>query len=507
MEAFRELGIVEPILETIKQERFTEPSEIQRKAVPLILEGKDVIAGSATGSGKTLAFATGIIQNTEKGKGIQALILVPTRELAEQVSSVFKKFSKHKELRIVSVYGGVSIIPQIRALETADIIIGTPGRLLDHMQRKTVELHNVRVLVLDEADRMLDMGFIEDAGKIINECPKNRQTLLFSATISSDVVHISKKYMNNPVEVEAKAYVDPTKLKQIYYDVDEKLKFSLLYSMLKIEKPELAMIFCNTRITCGFVAKNLTLNGIKANEIHGGLSQEKRNHVLKEFHLKKASILVCTDVAARGLDIKGVSHIYNYNIPREAKDYIHRIGRTARAGKEGKIVNLLTGKDYDSFRKLDRFEGINIEKEQTPQIERVMIKWMPKTRSGGGKRRFGSGGGRGGGQRGRWQGRSNGRSGGSRFGSRDSGGKKWGDNRSSGHNNGDRRGGQGRSYGRGGQKRFGDNRNKSYGGGHGRSDDRRSGDRKNNQGRSRDRRDGDNRSGNRKSWNKNKRRY
>lgn len=418
MEAFRELGFVEPILELIKQERFTEPSEIQRKAVPLILKGQDVIAWSATGSGKTLVFAAGIIQNTEREKGIQALILVPTRELAEQVFSVFKKFSKHKELNVVSVYGGVSILPQIKALETADIVIGTPGRLLDHMHKKTIELHNVKILVLDEADRMLDMGFIEDAGKIINSCPKNRQTLLFSATISSDVVHISRKYMNNPIEVEAEAYVDPRKLKQIYYDIDEKLKFSLLANLLKIEKPELAMIFCNTRVTTEFVAKNLTLNGIKANEIHGGLSQEKRNYVLREFHSRKANILVCTDLAARGLDIKEVSHIYNYNIPREGKDYIHRIGRTARAGKEGKIINLLTGRDYDNFRKLERYKEINIEREKTPRIQRVMIKWMPKSR---GRSRFrgGDGGNRsygGVGRRRGWQGRFGSRGGDNRRG-------------------------------------------------------------------------------------------
>lgn len=477
MEQFRELGIGEPILGHIKQERFTEPSEIQRKAVPLILKGKDVIAGSATGSGKTLAFATGIIQNTERGKGIQALILTPTRELAEQVSSVLKKFSKHKELNVASVYGGVSILPQIKALETADVVIGTPGRLLDHMNRNTIELSNVKILVLDEADRMLDMGFIEDAGEIINACPKKRQTLLFGATISQDVIHLSQKYMNNPVEISAEVYVDPRKMKQIYYDIDEKLKFSFLVNLLKEEKPELAMIFCNTRITCEFVAKNLTLNGIRANEIHGGLSQEKRNQVIREFHSRKVNLLVCTDVAARGLDIKGVSHIYNYNIPREAKDYIHRIGRTARAGKEGKIINLLTGRDYDNFRKLERYEEINIEKEKTPRIQRVMIKWMPKTRggfrSGGGDRRYGSSGGRSGDRRG--------------------GDRKWGNKRF-----GDRRAGDGRS----GDRRFGNRKS-----GQERSGDRRGGDRKGWQGRSGDRRGGQGRSGNRGTWNRSKGRY
>jgi len=393
MKAFRELGILEPILASIKDENFSEPSEIQRKAVPLILEGKDVIAGSATGSGKTLAFVTGIIQNSEKGRGIQNLVVVPTRELAEQVTFVLKKFSKYKHLNIVSIYGGVSIKPQISALENADVVIGTPGRLLDHLSRKTLELSSVKTLVLDEADRMLDMGFIDDVRKIINECPKNRQTLLFSATISQDVIHLAEKYMRNPVEVEAKVYVDSGKLTQIYYDIDDKLKFSLLVHLLQNQKPELTMIFCNTRVTTEFISKNLELSGIKAVGIHGGLSQEKRNRVLREFHSRKANILVCTDIAARGLDIKGVTHIYNYNLPKDAKDYIHRIGRTARAGREGKVINLLIGKDFDSFRKILGDENIIIENQKTPKIQRMRIKWMPRQRSRG-RPRFRRGDGR-----------------------------------------------------------------------------------------------------------------
>ena len=387
MEAFRELGISEPLLQVIETEKFRVPSEIQEKAVPLILKGQDVIAGSATGSGKTLAFVTGVIQNLDGGKGIQALVIVPTRELSEQVALVFKRYSEHKNLNILPVYGGVSILPQIHSLKNTDIVIGTPGRLLDHLNRDTIDLNEVKVLILDEADRMLDMGFLNDVVEIINSCPEKRQTLLFSATISPDVVHLARRYMNNPIEVSAEAYIKPEKITQVYYDIDDKLKFSLLVHLLKNENPGLAMVFCNTRVTTEFIANNLKFSGINALEIHGGLSQEKRNRVINDFHMKRADVLVCTDIAARGLDIKGVSHIYNYNIPKDSKDYIHRIGRTARAGKEGKVINLLVGKDYENFTNVLRDDKIIIEKVDTPEIERSMIRWMPRTRF---RRSFGS---------------------------------------------------------------------------------------------------------------------
>ena len=212
MKKFNELGIIEPILKSIEEENFDEPTDIQAKTIPLILDEKDVIAGSATGSGKTLAFATGIIQNCEPGKGIQALVMTPTRELAEQVSMVIKKFSKFKDLHVVEVFGGVSINPQIMELRRADIVVGTPGRILDHVARKTIILNKVEILVLDEADRMFDMGFIIDVEKIIRQCPQKRQTLLFSATINEGVVKIAKKHMHNPEKVSAGSYVDPKKL-------------------------------------------------------------------------------------------------------------------------------------------------------------------------------------------------------------------------------------------------------------------------------------------------------
>ncbi|MDL5502813.1 MAG: DEAD/DEAH box helicase, partial [Candidatus Methanoperedens sp.] len=209
MESFKILGISEPVLRSIKDERFESPSEIQEKSIPLIIAGKDVIAGSATGSGKTLAFAAGILKNSEKGRGIQALVLTPTRELAEQVAQALSKFSKYKPLEIIAVYGGVGINPQIRGLKTADVVVGTPGRLLDHIARNTLRLGKVKTLVLDEADRMFDMGFKYDVEKIILKCPQERQTLLFSATINKEVVQLSRRYMHEPLQVSVDPFVDP----------------------------------------------------------------------------------------------------------------------------------------------------------------------------------------------------------------------------------------------------------------------------------------------------------
>ena len=373
MEEFRKLGVIEPVLRALKDERFEKPSEIQEKTIPLVLAGKDIIAGSATGSGKTLAFGSGIIQNCERGKGIQSLILTPTRELAEQVSKALKRFSRYKHLEITSVYGGVSINPQIEKLRTADVVVGTPGRILDHLERNTINLSRIKILVLDEADRMFDMGFIDDVRKIISRCPVNRQTLLFSATIPPEIANLSRKYMKNPVKVSAEAYVDSKKLAQVYYDVPDNMKFSLLVHLLKHEKSGLVMVFCNSRTNTDFVARNLKHNGINALGIHGGFSQEKRNKTMESFHSQNVSVLVCTDVAARGLDIKGVSHVYNYDAPKDSKQYIHRIGRTARAGKEGKAINLISTRDHDNFSRVLRDNDVNIVKEEAPRIERVDI--------------------------------------------------------------------------------------------------------------------------------------
>ncbi len=386
MEKFRKLGLIEPIIQSIQEQEFKIPSEIQEKAIPLIIEGRDVIAGAATGSGKTLAFASGIIKNVEPGKGIQALVLTPTRELANQVASAIYKFSEYKELDVCSIYGGVSINPQISQLRRADVVVGTPGRILDHLTRRTIDLRGIKILVLDEADRMLDMGFQKDVTRIIENCPRHRQTLLFSATISNDIFLLAKKYMNNPVEVSAEAYVDATKLKQVFYDVDGSEKFSLLLHLLKNEKSGLVMVFCNTKRTTDIIERNLNEFGIEALAIHGGHSQEKRNRTMENFHEKTIQVMVCTDVAARGLDIKGVSHVYNYEAPKDSKDYIHRIGRTARAGEQGKVINIISQSDYENFRRIVHNQELNICREEIPEFERVHADLKPHYP----KRRFNS---------------------------------------------------------------------------------------------------------------------
>jgi superfamily II DNA/RNA helicase len=371
------LGEENPILKSIEEKKFEVPTEIQAKAIPAVLEGKDVIGGASTGSGKTLAFAAGLIKNAKKDYGVQGLVLTPTRELAEQVATEIAHFSSDKDLNVIAVYGGVSITNQIKMLESAEIVVATPGRVLDHLERKTIDLSHINTLVLDEADRMLDMGFIDDVDKIIAECPNKRQTMLFSATISSDIAHLSSKYLKDPFEVSAEQYVDASKLEQVYYDIGDNLKYSLLIHLLENEKAKLIMIFCNTRRNVDFVANNLKFMGIDALPIHGGFSQDKRLRILSDFNDKKVQVLVTTDVAARGLDIKGVSHVYNYDMPADSKEYVHRIGRTARAGKEGKVINIISSRDYDNFQNIVSGD-FEMKELKAPYIERVRIRWMPE---------------------------------------------------------------------------------------------------------------------------------
>ena len=380
IESFAKLGIGKEILAVLEEKGFEVPTEIQKKAIPIALQGKDIIGGSATGSGKTLAFGASILEKTEKGKGIQTLILTPTRELAEQVACSLSIFSKHKPLKITPIYGGMALFPQFQALKKTDIVIGTPGRILDHLSRKTIDLSKVKYLVLDEADRMLDMGFLPDVERIIKTCPKKRQTFLFSATISGGVLHIAKRHMNHPLEISVESKVDPSKLEQIYYDVPSNEKFSLLVHLLKKEKSGLVMVFSNTKRNADFLSNNLNKNKINAMALHGDLSQNKRKSILEQFHKSESLVLVCTDIAARGLDIKNVSHVYNYDSPKDSTDYIHRIGRTARAGEEGKAITLISSQDYKSFQNVNADPSIKIKNQETPKFEILHLSIEPRRR-------------------------------------------------------------------------------------------------------------------------------
>jgi len=373
MNTFENFNLSNQLMTAINRFGFKEPTQIQQGTIPLVLQGQDVIGESATGSGKTLAFGAGIIERCDSNKGIQAIVLVPTRELAEQVKDEMIKISYNKTIRVLAVYGGVSINQQINELKRTNVVIATPGRLLDHLNRKTINMSKIKIFVLDEADRMIEMGFIEDVEKIIKSCPRDKQILLFSATMHEFAQKIARKYMHNPKIVHAKKMVDPTKLKQTYYNVPSNLKTELLVHLLKKETSNLAMVFCNTRRATDVVVRVLKSNGIKSSAIHGGLVQNKRLKIIDFFHQGKIQVLVCTDVAARGLNIEGITHIYNFDIPKEPNDYVHRIGRTARAGKEGVVINILAHRDYDSFSRLNEtYRDFNIQKEERPFLKQNM---------------------------------------------------------------------------------------------------------------------------------------
>jgi len=384
---FEELINDERILKAIKDMGFTEPTEIQKKSIPLAMHGKDVIGQSMTGSGKTLAFGAPILHKLEHGKGIQALIITPTRELADQIAVNMKHFAKHMKADIVEVFGGVSIEPQISHLRRADIVVGTPGRILDHMNRGTIDLRSVKVLVLDEADRMLDMGFIDDIRRIMSVLPAKKQAMLFSATMPQEIEFLARRFMNAPEIIRTQSFVSKHKMKQYYCDTNRNDKLSLLVHLISKEKPSLAIVFCNTKRATDFVGRTLEGNGLEAKAIHGDLSQNARMNVLEGFHRGRPHILVATDVAARGLDIKNVSHIFNYDLPSDAENYTHRIGRTARIGKEGKVISLLSVEDHDAFRRIIRVH--DIEKIVEKDFPKIRVAPLRYERDRGPRRSFG----------------------------------------------------------------------------------------------------------------------
>ena len=369
---FEELTINKKLIEKTHEEGYGELTLIQEKCLPAIIKGNDVVGQAETGSGKTVAFCLPILDKITPRNGIQALVLTPTRELCVQVMNVFKDFGTQLKIKTISVYGGVSISNQIKNLPSADIVCGTPGRMLDHLNRGTIDFSPIKFLVLDEMDKMFDMGFIKDVEKIISYVPRERQTLMFSATISYEVHRIMNRHLKNPVIVKTRSQVDTTKLKQVYYDIyQQNNKFPLLVHLLKHSTPGLAIVFCGTRTESDIVAMNLKRQGINALAIHGGMSQHSRSKSLDALKNETTDVLVATDVAARGLDIKNVTHVYNYDVPPTPKEYIHRIGRTARAGENGNAVTLLTERDHDNFRRVQSNKELNIIKAQMPHFEKV----------------------------------------------------------------------------------------------------------------------------------------
>jgi ATP-dependent RNA helicase DeaD len=390
---FEELNLHPMLLKQVYAAGYKEPTKIQEKCIPLIKDGKDVVAQSETGSGKTAAFGLPILEKLVPRGGIQVLVLTPTRELCVQVSDVFRQFGRAMGVSTASIYGGVGIGPQFDALKRCEIVVGTPGRILDHIERRSINFSRVQFLVVDEVDKMAEMGFMEPVEEIIGHLPNSRQTLLFSATLSDEVDTLANRHSNAPIKVMTESLVSKDKLKQTYYDVAPKEKFSLLVHLLKTRGAGLKLIFCATRNEVDIVHKNLKVQGIKSAAIHGGLTQNKRTYALQDLKDEKIEVLVATDVAARGLDIPRVTFVYNYDVPKTSEDYVHRIGRTARAGKNGEAITILTDRDYENFDSVLRDHELKIEAQELPKIT-----WVPFTRRmegdrderrGFGGRRFG----------------------------------------------------------------------------------------------------------------------
>lgn len=346
------LHLSNEMIAVLQRHGITTPTPIQQEVIPAILEGRDVLAQSETGSGKTLSFAIPIIERVKPSAGIQVLVVCPTRELAVQIAGEFKKFSEGRHLGITPIYGGTSIGAQARQLVRTHIVVGTPGRLLDLLERSLLDLRTVNTVVLDEADRMLDMGFIKDIDRLLRAVPKQRQTLMFSATIAKEISTLSRKYLHSPKQVEMASEVKPEFLRQTYFQTTPAQKFHLLVHLLKEER-DLALVFCNRKHVTANIARQLARAGLHARCLNGNMNQRQRDRTTADFRAKKFTVLVATDVAARGLHIDDISHVYNYEIPRDVETYTHRIGRTARAGNLGEAISLVaTGEERSFFRRI-----------------------------------------------------------------------------------------------------------------------------------------------------------
>lgn len=353
MTKFSDLNLSPAILKAVNRLGFEEATPIQARTIPLSMEGKDLIGQAQTGTGKTAAFGIPLIEKIDPHDAtVQGIIIAPTRELAIQVSEELYKIAMDKRVRVLAVYGGSDIQRQIRALKKGpQIVVGTPGRVLDHINRRTLKLGNVHTVILDEADEMLNMGFIEDIEAILETVPEERQTLLFSATMPDPIRRIAERFMKSPelVKVKAKEMTVPL-IEQFFVKVPEREKFDVLSRLLDVQSPELAIVFGRTKRRVDELSNALTVRGYTAEGIHGDLSQAKRLSVLRKFKEGKVDVLVATDVAARGLDISGVTHVYNYDIPQDPESYVHRIGRTGRAGKEGMAVTFVSPREMGYLR-------------------------------------------------------------------------------------------------------------------------------------------------------------
>jgi ATP-dependent RNA helicase DeaD len=376
MATFNELKISDSVKKAIDEMGFEEATPIQAQAIPLAMDGKDIIGQAQTGTGKTAAFGIPMVEAIDpQSTAIQGIVVVPTRELALQVAEELNKIGHYKGIYTVPIYGGQDIRWQIKALKNKPhIIAGTPGRLIDHLvRRRTIRADEIRIAILDEADEMLDMGFIEDIETILETTPKNRQTMLFSATVSGPVEKLAQKFMKSPIRLSVgEKSVTVSATEQAYLEVLEKQKFDVLSRLLDVQLPELAIVFVRTKRRVDELAGALSERGYPAAGIHGDMLQSKRENTLNMFRSGKIDILVATDVAARGLDIPGVTHIYNFDIPQDTDSYVHRIGRTGRAGKAGMATTFVTPREFKLMRM--------IEHVIKRQITRIPIPSMAEAR-------------------------------------------------------------------------------------------------------------------------------
>ncbi|GKQ42298.1 DEAD-box ATP-dependent RNA helicase CshA [Companilactobacillus sp. RD055328] len=373
---FNELDLSPEILKGIQEAGFEEATPIQSETIPLVIEGSDVIGQAQTGTGKTAAFGLPTLDRADTTSNkIQTLIISPTRELAIQTQEELYKLGKAKRVKVQAVYGGADIRRQINNLKNhPQILVGTPGRLLDHINRKTVRLENVNTIVLDEADEMLDMGFIEDIQSILETVPNKHQTLLFSATMPKPILNITKRFMTDPKLVQVKSKELTAKnIKQYYVKAKDFEKFDIMTRIFDVQAPELSLVFGRTKRRVDELTRGLQARGYRAEGLHGDLTQQKRMAVLRQFKEGKLEFLIATDVAARGLDISGVTHVYNYDIPQDPDSYVHRIGRTGRAGKSGVAVTFITPNEMDYLKTIEQLTKVRMDPLNPPTDEEALV--------------------------------------------------------------------------------------------------------------------------------------
>lgn len=378
---FTALGIRSTFTTALANEGITKPTTIQEKAIPAVLSGRDVVAKAQTGTGKTLAFLLPILEKLNPASGAQALIITPTRELSIQIAAVAKPLAALLDLGALSLHGGQALEPQQNKLKKQPhIIIGTPGRILDHQRRKAISLSRVSVLVLDEADQMLHRGFLGEVEEIIKQTPRNRQTLLFSATIPAKIRNLADQYMTKPLDIRIKTtHITLDEIRQIIVETTPEKKVDKLCSLIEEHRPYLALVFCHTKERAQALTLDLAKKGILVDELHGDLSQAKRQQVLKKFADAKLEVLVATDIASRGLDIEGVTHVFNYDIPHDVDTYIHRIGRTGRAGETGTAITFVTADERGWLGQIER--GIESQLERYKADGKLTVKKAAKPKT------------------------------------------------------------------------------------------------------------------------------